>query len=45
MNRIVKVFLLVFLLSSSASAQKDKPPAQSWRPPTAAELGSAEEQK
>jgi len=45
MNRIVKVLLLIALMSSAAAAQKDSTRMQPWRAPTAADLGTPEEQK
>jgi hypothetical protein len=45
MTRIVSVLLLMVSLNSAAAAQKDLPNLQNWRPPTAAELGTAQEQK
>ena len=45
MNRIVKALLLILMLSSAAESQKDLTALRSWRAPTAAEPGSAEEQK
>jgi len=43
MHRVVNVFLLIALMSSAAVAQSLR--AQPWRNPTAAELGTPEEQK
>jgi hypothetical protein len=45
MNRVVNVLLLIVLMSSAAAAQKDLRRVQPWRPPTAAELGTPQEQK
>jgi hypothetical protein len=45
MKRIVRILLLLVLASSAAAAQKENASAQSWRPATAAELGTPEEQK
>src|ERR1019366_7454215 len=45
MNRVVNVLLLIVLMSSAAAAQKDLLRLQPWRPPTAADLGTQEEQK
>lgn len=49
MKRVMSVWLLIVLATSSLAAQAGAQSAQtwqsSWRPPTAAELGSAEDQK
>jgi len=45
MNRIAKVLLLIVLMSAPAAAQKGSTRMQPWLPPTAADLGTPEEQK
>jgi hypothetical protein len=45
MNRVIKVLLLTILPIFTLAAQKDALRLQPWHPPTAAQLGSAEEQK
>jgi len=42
MKRVISTWLLIVIAISSLAAQNGGP---SWRPPTAAELGSAEDQK
>src|ERR1700692_4504220 len=45
MNRVARLLLLTLVLMSATAAQKDALRLQPWRPPTTAQLGSAEEQK
>jgi|SRR5208282_3521946 hypothetical protein len=45
MKRVIDVLLLLVLASSAGIAQAQSLAARGWRNPTAAELGSAEDQK
>jgi hypothetical protein len=45
MKHMVRVLLVLALAGWAAAAQRDSPSGQSWRPPTAAELGNAADQK